>query len=294
MSRSMSVIGIVAAVIALAGCSDPSSTLGGDVVPAQRSFEEYPHARSDLTGEVELRSDGCWTADVGDGPLVAIFPVGSTLEQIDGVWHFVSDDGLSLTSGDRFVGSGGIAPVGDIPGFPDGFWGSYLTFCDPTAENVLVLDSIDDIGAGEASIDQAILVDAASTSLDAAWPCGLGFTIASPSQRVAIYLHPVDTSSFTDPPVELPDPTWRAELVVGEDLLVNHCDDVVEPDEPERVVTATFPITSGRLDFTPPGSPCDGTEVVGDLTGSVAEGPLGPVTLPDLHLVNTAYGCFAG
>ena len=124
MSRSMSLIGIVAAVIALAGCSDPSSNLGGDVVPAQRSFEEYPHARSDLTGEVELRSDGCWTADVGDGPLVAIFPVGSTLDQIDGVWHFVSDDGLSLTSGDRFVGSGGIARSATSPASRTGSGGA--------------------------------------------------------------------------------------------------------------------------------------------------------------------------
>jgi hypothetical protein len=45
----------------------------------------------------------------------------------------------------RFEGVGGTAGAATLPGVPDGYWGLYLTFCDQTGTEVLVLASIDDV-----------------------------------------------------------------------------------------------------------------------------------------------------
>lgn len=128
-------------------------------------------------------------------------------------------------------------------------------------------------------------------------PCGLGFQTASADQRYALLLWPADAS--TPPPggsVELPSPDWNAELQVGEDLMANWCDDVLEPGEPTPHVTATWPVTAGTLTFAPPPSPgCGGDAVTARITGLEITAPDGEtIALPDRFITNDAYGCVAG
>jgi len=134
----------------------------------------------------------------------------------------------------------------------------------------------------------------ATTSLTESWDCGIGFTLASEDQHVAVYVSQSQPDA-TEPPIVLPDGSWDAWLVVGNDLLANHCDDVIEEGEPERVVVAQWPIIAGTLTFTPPSiSECTAVPVTGSLEAAIADAPEGPIELGTLALVNNAFGCLAG
>lgn len=305
------VIVMVVALIAVASCdagesnrsgeprgstSTTSSNVGGEVEPVQRAGESYPHPAGSINGLIELQSSGCWTIDTGDGPQIAIFPLGYELTYTD-EWMLGPAGKADISSGTTIDGIGGPAEVGSLPGGSDGFWGNYVSFCDPSASHVVVLDAVTVDPAAAAMTDDELTTAWEIAELTESWPCGLGFTLASSDQTVAVYLHPRDASLPITAPVTFPSERWEGYIVIGKDLLVNHCDDVVEPDEPQRIVEATWPLIAGTLDFVAPDF--DGTcgssgEVEATLTGAVVQSPSGPMDVADLAIVNSAYGCFAG
>ncbi|HSJ70619.1 MAG TPA: hypothetical protein VLA29_03110 [Acidimicrobiia bacterium] len=305
MGRLIPIGALLAFAVIASGCASPDGTptsesttttisnVGGDVEPVQRPSEVYPHDRGDVRGTLVRETNGCWTIDTGAGPLVVVFPIGTSVDHATGV--VTTADGFALANGETVEGVGGLTAVNDLPGAPDGFWSNYLGFCDPVALQVLVVDEFTPIDSGEAMTDEELVALLTDATLAVSWPCGLGFTLSDEDQGVAIYVYPSAAEPPTVTPVVLPDPGWEGSVVLGTNLLVNHCDDVVEPHEPVRVETAVWPIIGGTIDFEAPSELCGAAgPIEATLRGLVVAGPLGSMTLPDLDVVNTAYGCFAG
>lgn len=270
------------------------SNVGGDGLPVQVADENYGHFAGSLTGTLHLQSNGCWTVDLGDRDRLIVFPPDYTLDS-DGP-KMVSPGDSSFTDGIEVDATGGIVLIEGFPGVPDGYWGNYFEFCDPAATDVVVVDEL--VLAFEvAALPTAELVTMLrDADLSVSWGCGLGFTLSSPDQRVALHLSPSDFEALPDPPISFPTEEWTASVVVGKNLMVYHCDDVLEGWEPEPVFAAEWPVISGTLEFEPPETAsCGAIGPVGaNLTGVVVETPEGPVDLGDLSVVNESYACFAG
>lgn len=148
--------------------------------------------------------------------------------------------------------------------------------------------------APDSLTDAELVSVVTAATLTESWDCGIGFTLASEDQHVAVYLSQSQPDG-TEPPIVLPDSSWDARVVVGNDLLANHCDDVIEEGEPERVVVADWSIIAGTLIYTPPVSAeCTAVPVTGSLEAAIADTPEGQLALGTLSLVNNAFGCFAG
>ncbi|MDF1596781.1 MAG: hypothetical protein P1T08_11940 [Acidimicrobiia bacterium] len=302
---------VAAFCFVLAGCGDgvdplmppetvgnvgSSSNLGGDGLPVQQPGESYGHSSESLVGTLAQQANGCWTADLGDLPRLVVFPMGYS-KPADGGSVMQGPDGTTIRSGMAFDAKGGIVPAQGFPGVPDGYWGNYLTFCDPELQEFLVLDSIspafrpDDLSDDELA---AMLTDA---DLSVAWGCGLGFTVSSEDQRVALFVAPLDSGSVIEPPVSFPDDQWYGVVMIGKNLMVNHCNDAIEGWKPVPIVAGQWPLVAGALDFEPPavqGKCSAGEPVTASLRGIEIETPAGVINLGDLDLVNDAYGCFAG
>ncbi|MEZ5341101.1 MAG: hypothetical protein R2706_06535 [Acidimicrobiales bacterium] len=143
------------------------------------------------------------------------------------------------------------------------------------------------------SSDELVAI-ARDAQLTVSWGCGLGFTLASADQHVALYLYPASNEA-TASPVSFPDPTWSGVLVVGNDLLSNHCDDVMEDDEPVPYQIAEWALGAGTLTFDAPADAITRPQsVTGELVGGVVDTPAGPFELEALTIVNDAFGLFAG
>lgn len=273
-----------------------SSNIGGEVVPVQRVDERYPHPSGAISGVIDLQPNGCWTIDVGEGPQLALFPVGYEMTNVD-EWTMGPAGGPNIPSGTTIGAVGGPTEVGSLPGGSAGFWANYLAFCDPSASHVIILDEVGNVAPPEAMTDDELLAVWEAADLSESWPCGLGFTLASVDQTVAIYVHPRDASLPIASEVTFPSESWEGYVVIGRDLLINHCDDVVEPDEPERIIDATWPLVAGTLSFDAPSAEgiCNSSgDVEATLNGAAAQSASGIVGLKDLVIVNSSYGCFAG
>lgn len=144
-TRSIATIGFILFIGACGRLGLPLRTtdanLGGDGLPVQTESRPIPHDAQRVTGVVWLRADGCWVADVGESQTIVIFPVGFHKPVEDGS-QMRSPDGEAFADGTPFEGVGGYTPVDALPGVPDGYFGSYLAFCEPTAHEVLILDSM--------------------------------------------------------------------------------------------------------------------------------------------------------
>lgn len=117
------------------------SNLGGDGLPVQVPGESYGHESTQLTGVLILEGNGCWEIDKGDGPRVVIFPQGYTKPPSDGAM-MLSPDGLEIRDGLEVTALGGSIEASTLPGGSDGFWGGYMTFCQPELGEVVVIDSL--------------------------------------------------------------------------------------------------------------------------------------------------------
>ncbi len=126
------------------------------------------------------------------------------------------------------------------------------------------------------------------------WPCGIGFAASNSQQTVALFVYSNDNEP--NPPISFPDETWDARLVLGEDLLANHCDDVLEEGEPVPVIEEEWVINGGTLEFEDPATGLCGApgSVIGTFTGLTAENNASTADIGDLEVVNDSYGCFAG
>ncbi len=313
MRRSLSVgtaiVALGAVLVACAEGAGPGTTLastttttthsglGGDRLPVQLPTEEYGHFRASITGDLVLEPNGCWTITLNGQKRVVVFPVGFE-KSADGL-AMLSPDQTRFESGAAVDGTGSPTQVVSLPDGPDGYWSNYLAFCDPTANEVVVLDEVDRAWDPNALPEAELVKLARTAEFGVSWGCGLGFTLSSEDQRVVLYLDPTDFGSAPTPPITFPDAAWSGRVVVGKNLLVNHCDDVMEYWEPESIVAASWEVTEGVLDFEAPtevGFDACGTAgpVEASLTGAVISTPDGPLELGDLTMVNEFYGCFAG
>lgn len=270
------------------------SNLGGDGLPVQNPGEDYGHFPRPLTGLLELDSKGCWTVDLGDQPRLVVFPSGYSRGD-DGA-SMIGPNGDVFTSGVDVDVLGGIVAVEGFPGTPDGFWGGYFEFCSSTSPEVVVVDHLAAGFEVDALSPEQLANMLRGADFNTSWGCGLGFTISTADQRVALYLNPTDYDAVPVSPVSFASVDWEAEVVIGKNLLANHCDDVVEGWEPQPEVAATWALMSGTLDFeAPSGEPCgSGSPVIATLVDALVDTPQSPVELGDLTIVNDAYGCFAG
>lgn len=129
--------------------------------------------------------------------------------------------------------------------------------------------------------------------------CGYGFWLGSPDGTVAVrFAAANETAAQSDLPREatLPAEVWDANVIVGEDLYANWCDDVLEPGEPEPVVDQQWPVTAGTITLHDPAPTaiCP-DEARATVTGLEATRPdATTVELGDRALTNDAWGCFAG
>jgi hypothetical protein len=271
-----------------------TSNLGGDRLPVQIPGEEYGHYAGSLAGTIHQQDNGCWTVDLGDGDRLVVFPPDFT-KAADGA-AMVGPGGASFSDGTEVDAVGGIVGTEGFPGVPDGFWGSYFEFCEAAKPEIVVVDELTpafDVSALPPDQLVALLQEA---DLSMSWGCGLGFTLSSPDQRVALHLTPNDYETVPSSPAAFPDEAWQATIMIGKNLMVHHCDDVLEGWEPEAIFAAEWPLISGTLEFDPPESSSCGAvgPVEAILSGIVVETPEGPVDIGDLTVVNEAYGCFAG
>ena len=132
-------------------------------------------------------------------------------------------------------------------------------------------------------------------SLSAPWGCGNGFAASTEDQRVGLTVYgPADSVAER---VALPNAGWRAEIRVGKHLFANHCNDMALPWDVSPTAVATWQIVEGVLVYIDPSATpfeCSAEPIEAQLIGAVVDTPAGPIYLPDIHLVNNAYNCFAG
>ena len=125
--------------------------------------------------------------------------------------------------------------------------------------------------------------------------CGHGFTVGTLDQTVQLSV--LADAGHGDPPqpgtVELGD-AWDGRLVTGRDLFAQWCDDVVEPDEPEVVQSATWQVEGTlRWELADGDGQCPSVATA-TLTDGVVVADGGRVELPPLEFRNEYFGCFAG
>jgi hypothetical protein len=266
---------------------------GGSGSPVRAAGELETSRPQRFGGTVALEPNGCWMIAINGQQRLVAFPQGFDGSDPTAV---VDPDGNTIVDGTELDVVGQIIGIDSIPGGADTRWGTLLAFCDPAGAELAVLDE------AEPAFDPASLDDPRLTEMLRAadftesWPCGYGFAVSTADQRVGVLLY-APSEPTTARTVELPDADWTAEVIVGKNLFVQHCDDVVEQWEAEPVVAARWPLTSGTFVLTPPAGDtggCGGLSVSTDLTGAVARTPAGEVELPALSLVNAAWGCFAG
>ena len=78
--------------------------------------------------------------DLDGARRVAVWPGGTEQSRSDGS-IVVLPDGAEVVDGDQLDVSAVVFPMTSLAGYPDGYWGTQLVFCDPNGTEVLVLDT---------------------------------------------------------------------------------------------------------------------------------------------------------
>ena len=125
--------------------------------------------------------------------------------------------------------------------------------------------------------------------------CGYGFWVGNAAQTTALrFQYLGDDGQASD--ADLPSDMWIVEMLDGQNLYANWCDDVVEPGEPEPLVVRRLSVVDGTLTVIgDPPAPFDGGELTLRAEGLVLETPDGEmVELGNITIENPTYGSFAG
>lgn len=125
--------------------------------------------------------------------------------------------------------------------------------------------------------------------------CGHGFWVGNPSQTTALrFQYLGDDGQASD--ADLPSDEWQVQLIDGQDLYSNWCDDVIGPNEPEPLVVRTLDVIRGSLDVIgEPPPPFDGGPLRLEAKGLALETPDGKIIeLGDIEVENPSYGFLAG
>jgi hypothetical protein len=148
---------------------------------------------------------------------------------------------------------------------------------------------------GSAPSDPAEL-EGMLTGLEVDYGCGQGFYASDAAQTRGVFLFAADPAMTIDElgipgEVELPDDRWIAYVETGQDLFANWCDDVVTPDEPERLVDQHLDIAAGTMTVTQDG-PERFTAELTDVEVEAADGTA--IELGRLTTTNDLWGLYAG
>lgn len=142
--------------------------------------------------------------------------------------------------------------------------------------------------------------DLTAASFTEDWNCGYGFWTSNADQTVALLIEFSDVDAAAAgqvPPIgNVPSVIWSGEVQIGEDLMANWCDDVVEESEPTPVIDETWTVVKGDITVTgePPVQGCG--PLSGKVSGLVVESPDGEtISFVDaVDFENQSWGCFAG
>ena len=270
--------------------------LGGFGAPSQAAGEfDDAYSPYTVTGSLDVEANGCWYIKLNGVKRLLAFPEGFTFADSD-TTTMVNTDGIEFGAADMIDGITDFRPESALPGGSSGRWGNYLTFCDPTLRELAVFDTmttaVDPTELSEADI--ATLVG--SAVFDQHWPCGRGFAVSTADERVGIQIYQTnDQQPTAGETVVLPNPGWKADVVIGKHLFVSHCNDAIEEWMPERIEVGLFPISGNIVinDDVPVQDDAAAVVTATLETGSVTIGSE-DVQLPSVDLVNTHYNFFAG
>jgi hypothetical protein len=136
--RVRALAAIVGLVAALAGC-------GGFGLPKQQPGETYPGERREVTGTVEVDSNGCIRVRLDDGPSYwAIWPASAN--QGDGNSVDLGSFKADLRDGDRVRGTAALTPLATLPGGSHGYWALHGGYCTHDGETqAIVFDSAEGV-----------------------------------------------------------------------------------------------------------------------------------------------------
>ena len=303
MIKSMIAVVAVVAVIAACGTEPtpvvalggPEDNTAGFGAPARAPGEFLSSAAAHrVTGELLLAPNGCWYADLGtDMQRLVVFPAGFVQDPDDGAM-VKSPEGHEFGSATAVDGIVRIVQAEALPS--DGKWDGYLTFCNPEVGELAVFDAMDPAFDPLSLSTDELLDLARSADFTVAWPCGRGFAVSTPDERVGILIYERSERPPLSRTASLPDTWWNAELVVGKNLFVGHCNDAAEWWWPERVVAAHWPISAGSLEILDPmpAPDQDPTVVRAVLRRASVSTDRGDIELSELELVNDGYNFFAG
>lgn len=297
MSNRVFTFGLVVVVSVLVASCSGQDGRGGFGAPSQGPGE-FAHVKSQsgISGNFALDAKGCWYGDLKDGSRLVVFPA-EFAQNPDNGSELVSPDGVVYQSGDEFDASGTVIPMDLVPGGTDGKWRSYLSFCSPTAQEVIVLNTVDK-GTNPGSLTAAEVEEMVRrASFTEHWPCGRGWTVATADQRVAIVVHQAtDEPLGTLESIDLPDARWTAEVVVGKQLMSKHCDDAIETWVALPTITERFPITAGTITILDPLPERNAppTSVTARLDRGLVDTGSKSIELPTTRLFNTDFNLFVG
>ncbi len=276
----------------------PDASLGGFGSPAQNEGEfTIDTPPRPVRGELLLADGGCWYVDFGEVNHLVVFPAGFEIPFSDDPSIVVASDDTAFASGDTIDGEAHEVRTEDVPGGDAGRWGNYVSFCNPSQPTIAVFDVM------EPAFDPELLGSAAFESMAAvaqftkSWPCGRGWAASTADEQVALLIYQQSEETLAaGTEIALPTNEWRADLVVGKHLFVNHCDDVLESWEPTAVVGRQWSLSDGTLELVD-GLPT-GTDsglvraVLTDATVTTETGTT--IELGSVELLNTAFNFFAG
>lgn len=265
---------------------------GGFGAPVADGELALSGATHEVTGTVEIADNGCWYVRLNETARLVVFPED---------WEF-ADSSTTKMRGPSGI-SIGQQPVDGRASFvhrgdlaADGKWDNYMEFCRPQVPELVVFVRLAPAyEPGDLTVvDQRAAVEAADFVEH--WPCGRGWAIGTADQRIAIWIYQVDDAQPTPgAAVELPDPGWSAELVLGKHLFANHCNDAIEEWMPTLQVVTRLPI-SGTITLLDdaPASADPPAPVRASLTDASIDLDGDEIRLVDLDLRNDAYNAFAG
>ncbi len=134
----MRIAALLALALLLAGCSGDDE--GGFGVPKQPADAPLAGTRTEIRGTFHVESNGCWTLDTGSGGhRWIVWPADQEDDQGQPVL-----DGRVVADGDELTGTGAELSADALPehGNPDGYWGSYSSFCSAQQTGIVVLDDV--------------------------------------------------------------------------------------------------------------------------------------------------------
>lgn len=281
-----------------------ASNEGGFGAPSRSPGEFDVGPRKPVVGTLRLADGGCWYAEINGVTRLAVFPVGFELNPESGA-TLVGQEGAVYHDGDDFDGvasmvfEGVVSPRAEtlIPGGEDGRWGNYMAFCQPRHNELVVFDSlVPEYHPAALDSDEVVALLEQAKFIEH-WNCGRGWAVSTSDQRIGLVVFEATAEAgLAADRLELPDPGWRAEVLIGKNLFSENCNDAIEDWVALPSVTTRWPLIAGTVTVADPvpDPNDDPARVRAVLEDGQIETELGRVSLPSIDLDNRSFNFFAG